>query len=163
MERQMGRIGRICEAVRFRRLSRSLANRYVAARYYDPELTPDACQRLRQLDRKGFTLALRILAHDARMTTAAILELSRRGEPEEASHEKATLTGRILGGWALKTAGLPQPHDSLFELAAPLGIGLGAELRRWLLNQDNWFAEADAWFRAYGPAIERFEIASARD
>jgi hypothetical protein len=163
MERQMGWIGRICETVRYRRLPRSLATRYVASRNYSPELTPDACRRLRRLDRKGFTLALRIFAYDARKTTAAIMELSRRGELEEALIEKAALTGRTLGGWALETAGLPQPHDSLFELADPLGIGLGTELRRWLLNQDNWFAEADAWFRAYGPAIERFERASKRD
>ena len=162
MERQMGWIRRVSEAVRYRRLLRSLAKRYVASRYYDPELTPDARQRLKQLDRRGFTLALRIFAHDARKTTAAIMELMRRGELEEALQEKAALTARILSGWALKTAGFPEPHDSLFELAAPLGIGLGAELRRWLLNQDNWFAEADAWFRAYGPAIERFELASAR-
>ena len=153
--RAPGIFRRIAETARYRRILHGAGAKYVEGRNYD-DLTPTAAAKVRTVERYAVMLALQAFAYDVHCTAATIIHLSREGAAREARDEKAALTGRVLDKWLFKELHLPHPHPSFFELAAPLGLGLGAELENWLLASEPPISEIIAWFEEHGPKIERF-------
>lgn len=147
---------RLAESHRHRRALDAVARQVVGDSHYDDfQYSPVAAAKLRELHRKGVKLALAAFAYDALRTAESIVELFDRGEIPEALSEKRALIGRVIGDWAWQKVGL-YPRPDLFELATPLGLGLGAEFKDWLFREGPSPQELVSWLTEYGPQIERF-------
>ena len=119
----------VFDDLRFRSVLRSITSLYVRGRHYDDDLTSGAISKLIAVERRLVVLAIGAYAHDVRRSAASIIELACAGYQDDALYEKATLAGRVMGKWAFEIVGLPRQSLTLFELVAPLKVGLGSELK----------------------------------
>lgn len=149
---------RFTESLRHRRALHAAALQMVCENYYDDfGFSPAAAAKFREANRRAVKLALAAFAHDVHRTAQAIIDLCEHGEVSEAHSEKRALIGRVIGNWAWQKVGLPPPWPNLFELAAPLGLGLVLELKDWLLREGISLPELVSWLAQYGQPLKRFD------